>query len=82
MANKEVVAAISWPLITSDLKKQNIPVAEGRKLEFFILIAIPILWIAVLEILPYRLLLIHSFWGTEYLTVIFELYCYIFFALH
>lgn len=28
MANKEVLAAISWPLITSDLKKQNIPVAE------------------------------------------------------
>ncbi len=28
IANKEVVGAISWPLITADLKKQNIPVAE------------------------------------------------------
>ncbi len=28
IANKEVVASISWPIITLDLKKQNIPVAE------------------------------------------------------
>jgi putative spermidine/putrescine transport system substrate-binding protein/spermidine/putrescine transport system substrate-binding protein len=28
IANKEVAAGISWPIITSDLKKQGIPVAE------------------------------------------------------
>jgi putative spermidine/putrescine transport system substrate-binding protein/spermidine/putrescine transport system substrate-binding protein len=28
IANKEVVASISWPIITLDLKKQGIPVAE------------------------------------------------------
>ena len=43
---------------------------KGKRKEFFILIAIPILWITVLEILPYSVLLIHSFWDTEYLTVI------------
>jgi spermidine/putrescine transport system permease protein len=45
---------------------------KGRRLDFLILIAIPILWITILEIFAYSVLLIYSFWDTEYLTVIRE----------
>lgn len=45
---------------------------KGRRLDFLILIAIPILWITILEIVAYSVLLIYSFWDTEYLTVIRE----------
>jgi len=45
---------------------------KGRRLEFIILIIIPILWITVLEIFAYSSLLIYSFWDTEYLTIIKE----------
>jgi spermidine/putrescine transport system permease protein len=45
---------------------------KGRRLEFIVLIVIPILWITVLEIFPYGVLLINSFWDTQYLTVIKE----------
>ncbi|KRT66462.1 MAG: binding-protein-dependent transport system inner membrane protein [Candidatus Dadabacteria bacterium CSP1-2] len=45
---------------------------KGRRLEFIVLIIVPILWITILEIFAYSSLLIYSFWDTEYLTIIKE----------